>query len=198
MNSKTIRTLIIVGVVLIAFLWIRGSYNGLVNQDETLSNAWNNVEVAYQNRADKIAEVAEAVSAEAKFEKSTLTEITNARASAGQVKLTSDQLTPENLSKFESAQQSAFSRIMIVLERYPDLKATKGYENLQFEISEAENMIRTARSDFNTAVKQYNLSVRQFPSNIFAGIFGFEKKSGFAADKGSEKRVNVKDALNGE
>ncbi len=198
MNSKTIRTLIIVGVVLIAFLWIRGSYNGLVNQDETLSNAWNNVEVAYQNRADKIAEVAEAVSAEAKFEKSTLTEITNARASAGQVKLTSDQLTPENLSKFESAQQSAFSRMMIVLERYPDLKATKGYENLQFEISEAENMIRTARSDFNTAVKQYNLSVRQFPSNIFAGIFGFEKKSGFAADKGSEKRVNVKDALNGE
>jgi len=195
MNSKTIRTLIIVGVVLIAFLWIRGSYNGLVNQDETLSNAWNNVEVAYQNRADKIAEVAEAVSAEAKFEKSTLIEITNARASAGQVKLTSDQLTPENLNKFESAQQSSFSRMMIVLERYPDLKATKGYENLQFEISESENMIRTARSDFNSAVKQYNLSVRQFPSNIFAGIFGFEKKSGFAADKGSEKRVNIKDAL---
>ena len=195
MNSKTIRTLIIVGVVLIAFLWIRGSYNGLVNQDETLSNAWNNVEVAYQNRADKIAQVAEAVSAEAKFEKSTLTEITNARASAGQVKLTSDQLTPENLNKFESAQQSSFSRMMIVLERYPDLKATKGYENLQFEISESENMIRTARSDFNTAVKQYNLSVRQVPSNIFAGMFGFEKKSGFAADKGSEKRVNIKDAL---
>jgi LemA protein len=195
MNSKTIRTLIIVGVVLIAFLWIRGSYNGLVNQDETLSNAWNNVEVAYQNRADKIAQVAEAVSAEAKFEKSTLTEITNARASAGQVKLTSDQLTPDNLNKFESAQQSSFSRMMIVLERYPDLKATKGYENLQFEISESENMIRTARSDFNTAVKQYNLSVRQFPSNIFAGMFGFEKKSGFAADKGSEKRVNIKDAL---
>jgi len=195
MNSKTIRTLIIVGVVLIAFLWIRGSYNGLINQDETLSNAWNNVEVAYQNRADKIAEVAEAVSAEAKFEKSTLIEITNARASAGQVKLTSDQLTPENLNKFESAQQSSFSRMMIVLERYPDLKATKGYENLQFEISESENMIRTARSDFNSAVKQYNLSVRQFPSNIFAGIFGFEKKSGFAADKGSEKRVNIKDTL---
>jgi LemA protein len=85
--------------------------------------------------------------------------------------------------------------MMIVLERYPDLKATKGYENLQFEISESENMIRTARSDFNSAVKQYNLSVRQFPSNIFAGIFGFEKKSGFAADKGSEKRVNIKDAL---
>ena len=195
MNSKTIRTLIIVGVVLIAFLWIRGSYNGLINQDETLSNAWNNVEVAYQNRADKIAEVAEAVSAEAKFEKSTLTEITNARASAGQVKLTSDQLTPENLNKFESAQQSSFSRMMIVLERYPDLKATKGYENLQFEISESENMIRTARTDYNEAVLQYNLNVRKFPSNIFAGIFGFEKKSGFAADKGSEKRVNIKDAL---
>ncbi len=192
MNSKTIRTLIIVGVVLIAFLWIKGSYNGLVNQDETLSNAWNNVEAAYQTRADKIAEVAEAVSAEAKFEKSTLTEITNARASAGQVKLTSDQLTPENLNKFESAQQSSFSRMMIVLERYPDLKATKGYENLQFEISEIENRINTARTDYNAAVQKYNLSVRKFPSNIFAGMFGFEKKSGFAADKGSEKRANVK------
>jgi LemA protein len=191
MNSKTIRTLIIVGVVLIAFLWIRGSYNGLVNQVETLSNAWNNVEVAYQNRADKIAQVAEAVSAEAKFEKSTLTEITNARASAGQVKLTSDQLTPENLNKFESAQQSSFSRMMIVLERYPDLKATKGYENLQFEISESENMIRTARSDFNTAVKQYNLSVRQFPSNIFASMFGFKAEPFFEADEADRAPVKV-------
>jgi LemA protein len=84
---------------------------------------------------------------------------------------------------------------MVVMERYPDLKATKGYENLQFEISESENMIRTARTDYNAAVLQYNLNVRKFPSNIFAGIFGFEKKSGFASDKGSEKRVNIKDAL---
>ena len=195
MNSKTIRTLIIVGVVLIAFLWIKGSYNTLVDTDENLTKSWNNVEAAYQTRIDKITQIAETVSAEAKFEKSTLTEITNARASAGQVKLTSDQLTPENLNKFESAQQSSFSRMMIVLERYPDLKSTKGFENLQFEISEIENRINTARTDYNAAVQRYNLNVRKFPSNIFAGIFGFEKKSGFAADKGSEKRVNIKDAL---
>lgn len=192
MTSKTIRTLIIVGALLIAFLWIKGSYNTLVDNDEKLTTTWNNVEVAYQNRADKIAQIAEAVSAEAKFEKSTLTEITNARASAGQVKLTTDQLSPENLAKYEQAQQSAFSRMMIVLEKYPDLKATKGFENLQFEISEAENMIRTARSDYNQGVQAYNLSVRKFPSNIFAGIFGFDKKSGFAADKGAEKRTDVK------
>ena len=192
MNSKTIRTLIIVGVVLIAFLWIKGSYNTLVDTDENLTKSWNNVEAAYQTRIDKITQIAETVSAEAKFEKSTLTEITNARASAGQVKLTSDQLTPENLNKFESAQQSSFSRMMIVLERYPDLKSTKGFENLQFEISEIENRINTARTDYNAAVQKYNLSVRKFPSNIFAGMFGFEKKSGFAADKGSEKRANVK------
>lgn len=192
MTSKTIRTLIIVGALLIAFLWIKGSYNTLVDKDEKLTTTWNNVEVAYQNRADKIAQIAEAVSAEAKFEKSTLTEITNARASAGQVKLTTDQLSPENLAKYEQAQQSAFSRMMIVLEKYPDLKATKGFENLQFEISEAENMIRTARSDYNQGVQAYNLSVRKFPSNIFAGIFGFDKKSGFAADKGAEKRTDVK------
>ena len=192
MNSKTIRTLIIVGVVLIAFLWIKGSYNTLVDTDENLTKSWNNVEAAYQTRIDKITQIAETVSAEAKFEKSTLTEITNARASAGQVKLTSDQLTPENLNKFESAQQSSFSRMMIVLERYPDLKSTKGFENLQFEISEIENRINTARTDYNAAVQGYNLNVRKFPSNIFAGMFGFEKKSGFAADKGSEKRANVK------
>ena len=192
MNRKTIRTLIIVGVVLIAFLWIKGSYNTLVDTDENLTKSWNNVEAAYQTRIDKITQIAETVSAEAKFEKSTLTEITNARASAGQVKLTSDQLTPENLNKFESAQQSSFSRMMIVLERYPDLKSTKGFENLQFEISEIENRINTARTDYNAAVQKYNLSVRKFPSNIFAGMFGFEKKSGFAADKGSEKRANVK------
>jgi len=195
MNSKTIRTLIIVGVVLIAFLWIRGSYNSLVDNDEKLTTRWNNVEVAYQLRIDKITQIAETVSAEAKFEKSTLAEITNARASAGQVKLSTDQLNPENIAKFEQAQQSAFSRMMIVLERYPDLKSTKGFENLQYEISEVENRVNTARTDYNDAVQTYNLSVRKFPSNIFAGMFGFERKSGFAADKGSEKRVNIKDAL---
>jgi LemA protein len=195
MNSKTIRTLIIVGVVLIAFLWIKGSFNSLVDNDEKLTNSWNNVEVAYQTRADKIVQIAEAVSAEAKFEKTTLTEITNARASVGQIKVGNEQLTPESIDKIAMTQQSALSRLMVVMERYPDLKATKGYENLQFEISESENMIRTARNDYNAAVLQYNLNVRKFPSNIFAGIFGFEKKSGFASDKGSEKRVNIKDAL---
>ncbi|MEK0440665.1 MAG: hypothetical protein RLZZ504_1581 [Bacteroidota bacterium] len=195
MNSKTIRTLIIVGVVLIAFLWIKGSFNSLVVNDEKLTNAWSNVEVAYQTRADKIVQIAEAVSAEAKFEKNTLTEITNARASVGQIKVGNEQLTPESIDKIAMTQQSALSRLMVVMERYPDLKATKGFENLQFEISESENMIRTARTDYNAAVQQYNLKVRQFPSNIFAGMFGFEKKTGFAADKGSEKRVNVKDAL---
>jgi LemA protein len=195
MNSKTIRTLIIVGVVLIAFLWIKGSFNSLVDNDEKLTNKWTNVEVAYQTRADKIVQIAEAVSAEAKFEKTTLTEITNARASVGQIKVGNEQLTPESIDKIAMTQQSALSRLMVVMERYPDLKATKGYENLQFEISESENMIRTARTDYNEAVLQYNLNVRKFPSNIFAGIFGFEKKSGFASDKGSEKRVNIKDAL---
>jgi LemA protein len=195
MNSKTIRTLIIVGVVLIAFLWIKGSFNSLVDNDEKLTNKWTNVEVAYQTRADKIVQIAEAVSAEAKFEKTTLTEITNARASVGQIKVGNEQLTPESIDKIAMSQQSALSRLMVVMERYPDLKATKGYENLQFEISESENMIRTARTDYNEAVLQYNLNVRKFPSNIFAGIFGFEKKSGFASDKGSEKRVNIKDAL---
>jgi LemA protein len=195
MNSKTIRTLIIVGVLLIAFFWIKGSYNSLVVNDEKLTTTWNNVEVAYQTRADKIVQIAEAVSAEAKFEKSTLAEITNARASVGQIKVGNEQLTPESIDKIAMTQQSALSRLMVVMERYPELKSTKGFENLQYEISEMENRINTARTDYNAAVQVYNLNVRKFPSNIFAGIFGFEKKTGFTADKGSEKRVDIKGAL---
>ena len=195
MNSKTIRTLIIVGVILIVFLWIRGSYNTLVDNDVKLNTKWSNVEVAYQNRADKIVQIAEAVSAEAKFEKSTLAEITNARASVGQIKVGNEQLTPESIGKIDQAQQSALSRLMVVMERYPELKSNEGFRNLQYEISEAQNRISTAQSDYNAAVQTYNMSVRKFPSNIFAGIFGFEKKTGFAADKGAEKRVDIKSAL---
>jgi len=195
MNSKTIRTLIIVGVILIVFLWIKSSYNSLVDNDEKLTTKWNNVEVAYQTRADKILQIAEAVSAEAKFEKSTLAEITNARASVGQIKVGNEQLTPESIDKIAMTQSSALSRLMVVMERYPELKSTKGFENLQYEISETENIIRIARSDYNEAVQKYNMGVRKFPSNIFAGLFGFEKKTGFAADKGAEKRVDIKGAL---
>jgi len=195
MNSKTIRTLIIVGVILIVFLWIKSSYNSLVDNDEKLTTKWNNVEVAYQTRADKIVQIAEAVSAEAKFEKSTLAEITNARASVGQIKVGNEQLTPESIDKIAMTQSSALSRLMVVMERYPELKSTKGFENLQYEISETENIIRTARSDYNEAVQKYNMGVRKFPSNIFAGLFGFEKKTGFASDKGAEKRVDIKGAL---
>ena len=195
MNSKTIRTLIIVGVILIVFLWIKSSYNSLVDNDEKLTTKWNNVEVAYQTRADKIVQIAEAVSAEAKFEKSTLAEITNARASVGQIKVGNEQLTPESIDKIAMTQSSALSRLMVVMERYPELKSTKGFENLQYEISETENIIRTARSDYNEAVQKYNMGVRKFPSNIFAGLFGFEKKTGFAADKGAEKRPDIKETL---
>jgi len=120
MTSKTIRTLVIVGILLIAFLWIKGSYNSLVDNDEKLTTKWNNVEVAYQTRADKIIQLIETVSAEAKFEKSTLTEITNARASVGQIKVGNEQLTPESIDKIAMTQQSALSRLMVVMERYPD------------------------------------------------------------------------------
>ena len=171
MNSKTIRTLIIVGVLLIALLWIKSSYNSLVDNDEKLTTSWNNVEVAYQLRIDKITQIAETVSKQAKFEKSTLAEITNARASAGQVKLSTDQLNPENIAKFEQAQQSAFSRMMIVLERYPDLKSAKGFENLQFEISEVENRVNTARTDYNAAVQEYNLIGIYCPQNARFPLF---------------------------
>ena len=192
MNSKTIRTLVIVGVLLIALLWIKSSYNSLVDNDEKLTTKWNNVEVAYQTRADKIIQLIETVSAEAKFEKSTLTEITNARASVGQIKVGNEQLTPESIDKIAMTQQSALSRLMVVMERYPDLKANANFLKLQDELASTENQILTARTRFNEAVKPYNTHIKTFPNSLFAGLFGFKEKAYFQAVEGAEKPVEVK------
>jgi LemA protein len=198
MNSKQIRNLLLIGAVVILGMWSCGSYNGLVNEEANVELTWSNVEVQYQNRADKIVEIAQSIKAEGKFEKSTLQEIVEARASVGKTQLNPDQLTEENLAKYERAQQSALSRMMVVFERYPELKTTESYKQLNDEISEAENRIATARKDYNLSIKNYNLKVRRFPGNIMANLFGFERKSSFAAEAGAEKRVDVSDALGDE
>ena len=198
MNSKQLRTLLIIGVFVLLGMWSCGSYNGLVNEEANVELTWSNVEVQYQNRADKIVEIAQSIKAEGKFEKSTLQEIVEARASVGKTQLNPDQLTEENLAKYERAQQSALSRMMIVFECYPELKTTDSYKQLNDEISEAENRIATARKDYNVSIKNYNLKVRRFPGNIMANLFGFERKSSFAAESGAEKRVDVSDALGDE
>jgi len=194
MNSKQIRWAIIAGVIIILLLWVRSNYNGLVDADINVEKQWGTVTTRYQERADKIGQLVDVVKGSANFEKSTLTEITEARASVGKVELKADEITPENLEKFEAAQnrlKGTFDRLMVVVEKYPELKSTQNFSALQYEVAGMENRIATARTDYNASVADFNSKVRRFPSNIFAGMFGFEKKEMFKNQAGTENRPNI-------
>ncbi len=194
MNSKQIRWAIIAGVIIVLLLWVRSSYNGLVDADINVEKTWGNVTTRYQERSDKIGQLVDVVKGSANFEKSTLTEITEARASVGKMELKADEITPENLEKFEAAQnklKGTFDRLMVVVEKYPELKTTQNFSQLQYEVAGMENRIATARTDFNAAVADFNGRVRRFPSNIFANLFGFEKKEMFKNQAGTENRPSI-------
>ena len=191
---KRIGLLIVIGViVIIGFMGCNG-YNGLVKQDENVKKAWNNVETEYQTRSDLVGNLVNTVKGAANFEQETLTKLVEARAAATQVKFTADQLTPENIAKFQAAQSQmsgALSRLLAVVENYPDLKATQNFLQLQGQLEGIENNIKNSRKIFNDAINVYNTKVRSFPMNIFAGMFGFKAKEGFKADAGAEKKVEV-------
>ncbi len=180
------RIITIVVAVLLAFILFRGcsGYNSLVKQDEVVKEKWNNVQSDYQRRADLIPNLVNTVKGEANFEQQTLINVIEARAKATSVKVDPANLTPEKLAEFQQAQSgvsSALSRLLAVVENYPNLKANEGFRNLQTQLEGTENRIKVARNDFNSAVKDYNTQVRSFPMNLFAGIFGFKPKEGFAA-----------------
>lgn len=188
--------LIIIGVVVL-FLGFSGcnGYNGLVQQDETVSNAWNKVQSDYQRRADLIPNLVNTVKGEANFEQTTLQNVIAARASATQMKVDAKDLTPEKLQQFQAAQgqlSQALGRLMVVSEQYPNLRANDAFRGLQAQLEGTENRIKVARNDFNDAVQSYNVKVRSFPMNIFAGMFGFKTKEGFKAEAGAEKAPEVK------
>ena len=192
---RNLTLLIILGVVLILGLWGCGGYNSLVKQDETVKNTWNNVQSQYQRRTDLIPNLVNTVKGEANFEQSTLTGIVEARAKATQVQVNPENLTPEKVAEFQQAQSgvtSALGRLLAVVENYPNLKTNEGFRALQAELAGTENRINVARNDFNSAVNTYNTKVRSFPTNIFAGIFGFERREGFKAEAGAEKAPEVK------
>ena len=192
---RNLTLLIILGVVLILGMWGCGGYNSLVKQDETVKNTWNNVQSQYQRRTDLIPNLVNTVKGEANFEQSTLTGIVEARAKATQVTVDPENLTPEKVAEFQQAQSgvtSALGRLLAVVENYPNLKTNEGFRALQAELAGTENRINVARNDFNNAVNVYNTKVRSFPTNIFAGIFGFDKKEGFKAEAGAEKAPEVK------
>ncbi|PUZ27921.1 LemA family protein [Chitinophaga parva] len=189
----------IVAIVLVALLLIAGcggcaKYNSLVGQDENVKKAWSNVEASYQRRMDLYDNVVSTIKGSANFEQSTLTKVVEARASATQVKIDAENLTPEKLQQFQAAQSqlsSSFGRLLAVAENYPDLKTTKAFQDFQAQIEGTENRINVARRDFNDAVQTYNQSVRYFPGNIVAGLAGFHPKAGFTAQEGADKAPKI-------
>ena len=169
-------------------------YNTMVQKDETVETAWANVQNAYQRRADLIPNLVNTVKGAANFERETLESVINARAKATSVQLNADQLTPENLQRFQAAQNElggALSRLLVSVERYPELKANQNFLELQAQLEGTENRISVERRKFNEAVQDYNTTVRSFPNNLMAGIFGFERKGHFQADPGAERAPTV-------
>ncbi len=178
---------LIVACVLAVYCYM--TYNGLVTKDEAVKTAWSNVETQYQRRADLIPNLVNTVKGYAAHESQTLEAVTAARANATSVNLSVDELTPERMAEFQQAQsrlQSALGRLIAVSERYPDLKANRNFMELQAQLEGTENRIAVARKDFNEVARNYNVSVRRFPNNLVAGMFGFETKPYFDAAAGSE------------
>lgn len=193
--SKNIVSLGLLTVVLIFVFWGCSGYNGLVTQDEAVKKAWNNVQTEYQNRADLVPNLVNTVKGAANFEQETLTKVVEARAKATSIQLKAEDLTPENLAKFEQAQSElsgALSRLLVSVERYPELKAVAGFQTLQGQLEGIENNIKNSRKIFNESINDYNVKVRRFPMNILSGMFGFKAKEGFKAAEGSEKAPEVK------
>lgn len=192
------KSWIILGVVglLILFLVfsVVGSYNSMVTKDEAVSGQWSQVENVYQRRADLIPNLVNTVKGYAAHEKETLEGVVNARAKATSTSIDASKLDAEAIKKFTAAQDglsSALSKLMVVVEKYPDLKANQNFLELQAQLEGTENRITVERQKFNEAAKDYNTFIRKFPRNIWAGMFGFDKKDYFEAAEGSEKVPTV-------
>jgi LemA protein len=190
--NKTV--LIVLGVIALVIFWGVGSRNSMATSDQDVKAKWANVQSAYQRRADLIPNLVKTVQGVANFEKSTLTAVIEARASATQMKLDSKDLSPENLQKYQAAQSSlggALSRLMVVAENYPQLKATENFSELQAQLEGTENRIKEERDNFNTAVQAYNTLIVTFPNSLIASFSGFAEKGFFQAEAGSEKAPEV-------
>ena len=195
MSTKNLTLIVIAALVLLLGGCGCNGYNGLVKLDETVKNKWANVESDYQRRSDLIPNLVNTVKGEANFEQTTLQNVISARASATQVKLDANDLSPEKIQQYQAAQgqlSQALGKLLMVTENYPNLRANDAFRGLQTQLEGTENRIKVARHDFNDAVAAYNVKARTFPNNIFAGMFGFKTKEGFKAEAGSEKAPEVK------
>lgn len=183
---------IIIGAVLVIALVLGGAYNGLVASREAVNTAWSKVESQYQRRSDLIPNLVNTVKGAANFEQETLSKVVEARAKATQIKV--DANNPDDIARFQQAQgevSSALSRLLAVSENYPQLRATDNFKDLQVQLEGTENRITVARNDFNDTAKSYNTKVKSFPTNIFAGLFGFKERPYFAAEAGADKAPKV-------
>ncbi len=187
----------LIAVVIVALILLMGgcsTYNGLVEKEERVQGSWGQVENQYQRRADLIPNLVNTVKGAANFERETLEAVINARSKATSVNINADNLTPEKIQEFQQAQDqlgSALSRLLVTVERYPDLKANANFQGLQVQLEGTENRIAVARRDFNTSVQDYNTGRRRFPANIFAGMFGFETKGYFKSQAGAERAPTI-------
>ena len=198
MNKTVVTLLIVLGSIVfffgILFFWGVGARNSMATSSVAVDSKWANVQSAYQRRADLIPNLVKTVQGVANFEKSTLTAVIEARASATQMKLDAKDLSPENLQKYQAAQSSlggALSRLMVVAENYPQLKATENFSELQAQLEGTENRIKEERDIFNAAVQDYNTLLVTFPNNLIASFSGFTQKGFFQAEAGSEKAPEV-------
>ncbi|HEX3007470.1 MAG TPA: LemA family protein [Bacteroidales bacterium] len=195
MNKKWIILGVVVLLVIITYVSLKNGYNKMVALDEQVKAQWSQVENVYQRRADLIPNLVSTVKGAANFETTTLTQVIEARAKATQVKIDASNLNEQTMRQFQESQGAltqALSRLMVVSEQYPDLKANQNFRDLQAQIEGSENRITTERRTYNEVVQNYNTTIRSFPKNIFAGMFGFQARPNFTADAGANKAPEVK------
>ena len=194
MRKPLIILAVVVVVLYIGYSFFAGTYNNMVQREEQVTNAWSQVDNVYQRRLDLIPNLVATVKGAADFEKSTLTAVIEARASATQIKVDPKDLTTEQLAKFQASQgqlSAALGRLMVVAEQYPQLKANQNFLELQAQLEGTENRIAVERQKFNDVVLDYNKYVRSFPQTMLAGMYGFKEKAYFQSDKGAEHTPKV-------
>jgi LemA protein len=204
LKTKEMKKGCLVSIIIVGFLalfvvsmivWGTKVYNGMVTMQETVTSQWGNVETSYQRRNDLIPNFVNTVKGAANFEQTTLTQVIEARSKATSVTIDPTKMTAENMKQFQQAQgevSSALSRLMVVVEKYPELKATQNFRDLQVELEGTENRISVERRKFNEVAQTYNIYIRRFPQSFLAGIFGFQAKPYFEAVAGADKAPEVK------
>ncbi len=193
--KKWLVPVIIIGVIVLGFILLfMGKYNSAVDKQEIARKSWADVESAYQRRNDLIPSLVNTVKGAADFERSTLTDVIEARSKATSVNVDPSNITPEQMQQFQQAQSqvsSALSRLLVTVERYPELKATQNFQQLQSQLEGTENRINVARNRYNEQVTEYNRFIRRFPNNIIVGMYGFDRMPPYEADEGAQNAPEV-------